>query len=121
MEGELTVARDIQRSIVPSNFPPFPEREEFDLIAVGRAKRQTTDAIRALNALRPATARVLRGGVECEVPVEQVTVGDTVRVRPGERIAVDGAVLEGRSQIVREIVGGDEFVEVETTEEQAAS
>ena len=51
----------------------------------GRAKRQTTEAIRALNALRPATARVRRDGVEVEVPVEQVAVGDLVVVRPGER------------------------------------
>jgi len=73
----------------------------------GRAKRQTTDAIRALNALRPATARVVRGGVECEVPVEQVTVGDAVRVRPGERIAVDGEVLEGRSHVDESLITGE--------------
>ena len=54
----------------------------------GRAKRQTADAIRALNALRPATARVQRDGVELEVPVEQVQRGDLVNVRPGERVAV---------------------------------
>jgi len=51
-----------------------------------RANRQTADAIRALNALRPAVARVRRHGVELEVPVEQVSVGDLVVVRAGERV-----------------------------------
>src|SRR5690606_26125568 len=62
-----------------------------------RAKRQTADAIRALNALRPEVARVRRNGVEAEVPAATVRVGDLVVVRPGERIAVDGEVVEGRS------------------------
>lgn len=73
----------------------------------GRAKRQTTDAIRALNALRPATARVLRKGVELDVPVEQVAIGDKVRVRPGERIAVDGQVVDGRSHVDESLITGE--------------
>ncbi len=73
----------------------------------GRAKRQTTDAIRALNALRPATARVVRDGVEVEVPVAQVTVGDLVSVRPGERIAVDGEVTAGRSHVDESLITGE--------------
>ncbi|MDL2336784.1 MAG: heavy metal translocating P-type ATPase [Pseudomonadota bacterium] len=77
----------------------------------GRAKRQTTDAIRALNALRPATARVLRSeaGVdtEVEVPVGQVRVGDRVVVRPGERIAVDGQILDGRSHVDESLITGE--------------
>ncbi len=72
-----------------------------------RAKRQTADAIRALNALRPATARVLREGVEVELPVEQVVVGDIVRVRPGERIAIDGQVLDGRSHADESLITGE--------------
>jgi Cu+-exporting ATPase len=72
-----------------------------------RAKRQTTDAIRALNALRPAAARVLRGDVEIELPVEQVAVGDRVRVRPGERIAVDAQVLDGRSHVDESLITGE--------------
>jgi Cu+-exporting ATPase len=72
-----------------------------------RAKRQTADAIRALNALRPATARVLRGGVEIELPVGQVAVGDVVRVRPGERIAVDGQVMDGRSHADESLITGE--------------
>jgi Cu+-exporting ATPase len=73
----------------------------------GRAKRQTTEAIRALNALRPATARVLRDGVEHELPVEQVRVGDRVRVRPGERLPVDGEVVEGRSHVDESLITGE--------------
>jgi P-type Cu+ transporter len=72
-----------------------------------RAKRQTTDAIRALNALRPATARVLRGDVEIELSVEQVAIGDRVRVRPGERIAVDAEVLDGRSHVDESLITGE--------------
>jgi len=72
-----------------------------------RAKRQTTDAIRALNALRPATARVRRDGVEVELLVEQVALGDLVLVRPGERIAVDGEVLEGRSHVDESLLTGE--------------
>ena len=73
----------------------------------GRAKRQTTDAIRALNALRPATARVLRDGRELELPAAQLVVGDTVRVRPGERIAVDGEVTEGCTHVDESLITGE--------------
>ena len=73
----------------------------------GRAKRQTTDAIRALNALRPATARVRRDGVETEVAIDKVVLGDEVLVRPGERIAVDGEVTEGRSHVDESLITGE--------------
>ena len=73
----------------------------------GRAKRQTTDAIRALNALRPATARVRRDGVEIEVAIDKVVLGDQVLVRPGERIAVDGEVVEGRSHVDESLITGE--------------
>ena len=73
----------------------------------GRAKRQTTDAIRALNELRPATARVRRDGLEVEVAVERVVVGDLVLVRPGERVAVDGEVVEGRSHVDESLITGE--------------
>jgi len=72
-----------------------------------RAKRQTTDAIRALNALRPETARVRRGGVDVDVPLAEVGVGDEVVVRPGERIAVDGVVLEGASHVDESLITGE--------------
>lgn len=73
----------------------------------GRAKRQTMAAIHALNALRPAMARVRRDGMEIELPVEQVVVGDRVLVRPGERLAVDGEVLEGRSHLDESLITGE--------------
>ncbi len=72
-----------------------------------RAKRQTTAAIRALNALRPATARVQRGGVETELPLHEVRVGDIVSVRPGERIAVDGRITAGRSHVDESLITGE--------------
>ena len=72
-----------------------------------RAKRQTTEAIRALNALRPTTAHVLRGDVEVEVPVADVAVGDLVAVRPGDRIAVDGEIVAGRSHVDESLITGE--------------
>ncbi len=72
-----------------------------------RAKRQTTDAIRALNALRPTTARVRRDGIDTDVPVGQVALGDTIVVRPGERVAVDGVVAEGESQADESLITGE--------------
>jgi Cu+-exporting ATPase len=72
-----------------------------------RAKRQTADAIRALNALRPTTALVRRDGVDVDVPVDQVQLGDVVVVRPGDRVAVDGEVREGRSHIDESLITGE--------------
>ena len=72
-----------------------------------RAKRQTTDAIRSLQALRPVTARVLRGGVEIETPIDQVAVGDAVRVRPGERVPVDAEVIAGSSHLDESLITGE--------------
>ncbi|MBT2747482.1 MULTISPECIES: heavy metal translocating P-type ATPase [unclassified Lysobacter] len=72
-----------------------------------RAKRQTTAAIRALQALRPASARVLRDGVEHEVAIAQLRVGDHVVVRPGERIAADGRIVEGRTHADESLITGE--------------
>jgi Cu+-exporting ATPase len=72
-----------------------------------RAKRGTTAAIRQLMDLRPKTARVLRGGAELEVPVGEVQVGDTVVVRPGESIPVDGEVSAGQSDIDEALITGE--------------
>eukprot|EP01034_Spumella_vulgaris_P035741 gene35741-44076_t len=71
-----------------------------------RAKRQTADAIRALQALRPDVARVRRDGVEVEVRVSTVRVGDLIVVRPGERIPVDGTVTEGASHVNESMLTG---------------
>ena len=72
-----------------------------------RAKRQTTEAIRALQALRPATARVRHDGVDRDLPIEAVRVGDTVVIRPGERVPVDAEVLEGASQVDESMLTGE--------------
>ena len=72
-----------------------------------RAKRQTTEAIRALNALRPNIARVRRGHQEIELPIAEVIVGDIVVVRPGERIPVDGEIIEGASHVDESLITGE--------------
>jgi Cu+-exporting ATPase len=72
-----------------------------------RAKRQTTEAIRALNALRPDTARVRRDGQEIELPLSQVAVDDIVVVRPGERLPVDGVVIEGAGEVDESLITGE--------------
>jgi len=71
------------------------------------AKRQTVSAITALQALQPQVARVKRGAREQEIGIEQVSVGDLVVVRPGERIAVDGTIADGRSHIDESMVTGE--------------
>ncbi len=73
-----------------------------------RARSQTGAAIKELLGLAPKRAlRVERDGSEHEVPLEEVQVGDRLRVRPGEKIAVDGAVLEGHSQVDESMVSGE--------------
>jgi len=72
-----------------------------------RAKRQTTGAIRDLQALRPDTATVRRDGVEREVPLAQVRVGDEVVLRPGVRVPVDGLVLQRRSHVDKSLLTGE--------------
>ncbi len=72
-----------------------------------RARRQTTAAIRALNALRPDTARVRSAAGDVDLPLAQVVVGDLVVVRSGERIAVDGLVIEGGSDVDESLVTGE--------------
>jgi Cu+-exporting ATPase len=72
-----------------------------------RAKHQTTAAIRALNALRPETARVRRNDRVEEIPVDSLQLGDLVVVRPGERIATDGKIREGSSQVDESLITGE--------------
>src|SRR5699024_181994 len=72
-----------------------------------RAKRSTGDAIRALMGLRAETARVIRDGQEIDIPTEQVAAGDLVRVRPGEKLPVDGFVVEGSSSVDESMITGE--------------
>jgi Cu+-exporting ATPase len=72
-----------------------------------RAKRQTASAIRALQVLRPDAARVRRGNQDIDVPIAEVSVGDLVVVRPGERIATDGVVAEGASHVDEALITGE--------------
>jgi Cu+-exporting ATPase len=81
-----------------------------------RARSATSGAIRALLGLQPKTARRLRAdGRDQDIPLEEVAVGDRLRVRPGERVPVDGVVLEGRSAVDESMVTGEPIpVEKET-------
>ena len=72
-----------------------------------RAKGRTSEAIKKLMGLRAKTARVVRDGAELEIPVDDVRVGDVVLVRPGEKIPVDGVVVEGRSAVDESMLTGE--------------
>ena len=72
-----------------------------------RARRRTSHAIRSLLDLSPPTARVIGDGGEREVPLAQVKSGDDLRVRPGEKIPVDGFVVEGRSSVNESMITGE--------------
>jgi Cu+-exporting ATPase len=72
-----------------------------------RAKSRTSAALRGLIALQPRTARVSRGGAEIDIPIEEVRGGDTVAVRPGERVPVDGEVISGASAVDESMLTGE--------------
>lgn len=72
-----------------------------------RAKSHTSDAIKKLINLQAKTARVIRDGKEVDVPIEEVKIGDHLRVRPGEKIPVDGVITEGESSIDESMVTGE--------------
>src|SRR4051794_6256077 len=107
--------------VVPSSFrshsgtPPLyfePAAVITTLVLLGqvlelRARSQTGSAIKALLNLSPKTARVVTNNSENDVPVEHVNVGDRIRVRPGEKIPVDGVVLEGYSSVDESMVTGE--------------
>jgi Cu+-exporting ATPase len=82
------------------------------LVLVGKllediAKGKASEAVRKLMELQPSLARVIRNGVEEEIPVEQVQVGDTIVVRPGEKIPVDGLVIGGQSTVDEKMITGE--------------
>ncbi|MDQ3930149.1 MAG: heavy metal translocating P-type ATPase, partial [Chloroflexota bacterium] len=72
-----------------------------------RAKGQTSEAIKKLMDLAPRIARVVRGSEEIDLPLEQVQVGDVLRVRPGDKVPVDGIVLEGHSSVDESMLTGE--------------
>ena len=82
------------------------------LILLGRfleakAKGRTSEAIKRLIGLAPKTARVIRNGEASEIPIDQVQIGDTVQVRPGEKVPVDGEVVEGSSFVDESMITGE--------------
>jgi P-type Cu+ transporter len=117
--------------LAPNVFPAsFQQRGKIDiyfeaaavitvLVLLGQvlelsARSRTGSAIRALLNLAPTVARVVRDGEERDVPLEQVQRGDRLRVRPGEKIPVDGKVLEGRTSVDESMITG-ESIPVEKT------
>jgi len=72
-----------------------------------RAKGRTSEALKRMMGLRARTARVVRDGQEMDLPVAEVRVGDVIVVRPGEKIPVDGAVVEGRSAVDESMITGE--------------
>src|SRR3990172_3775912 len=104
---------------VPAVFPEGTAEPFYDvtagvtgLVVLGqalevRAKGQTSQAIRKLIGLQAKTARVVRDGQELEIPVEEVLVGDVVVVRPGDKIPVDGTIVEGRSAVDESMITGE--------------
>ncbi|KKR51351.1 MAG: Cu(2+)-binding/translocating P-type ATPase [Candidatus Curtissbacteria bacterium GW2011_GWA1_40_16] len=72
-----------------------------------RAKGQTSEAIKKLIGMQAKTARVLVGGKEIDMPIEQVVIGSVIRVRPGEKIPVDGQILDGESSIDESMITGE--------------
>ncbi|HXF57422.1 MAG TPA: heavy metal translocating P-type ATPase [Actinomycetota bacterium] len=106
-------------TVAPGLFPAGVREVYYEAVGViltlillgrlleARARAGTGEAIRKLLGLRPRTARAVRDGSEVELPVEEVRVGDELVVRPGERIPVDGEVVEGRSTVDESMVTGE--------------
>ena len=106
-------------TIAPGVFPAGAGQTYFDtavvitvLVLLGqmlelRARHRTGEAIRQLLGLAPKTARLVRGDREVDVPLDAVQPGDTLRVRPGEKVPVDGAVLDGVAAVDESMVTGE--------------
>ena len=86
-----------------------------------RAKGKTSQAIRRLLDLRAKTARVIRDGEERDLPVEQVRKGDHIRVRPGEKLPVDGIIVEGSTRIDESMLTGEPMPVAKTTGDEVAA
>lgn len=86
-----------------------------------RARGKTSQAIKRLIGLQPKTARVIRDGVEADVAISKIGIGETLRVRPGERIAVDGVVIDGHTSVDESMLTGEPLpVEKKTGDEVVA-
>ncbi len=95
---------------IPDFFPPAIYLTAFHLLSgylSGLVRTRSSQAVRKLLSLQPLTASVVKEGSEIEIPVAQLRVGDRVRVRPGERIPVDGKIIEGISAIDQSLVTGE--------------
>jgi len=79
----------------------------FGSLLETRARRRTSEAIKRLIGLQPKTARVVRDGKEVDVELELIRVGDRIRVRPGERVPVDGTIVDGQSRIDESMLTGE--------------
>jgi len=105
--------------LFPSIFPQGTSEPFYDVVAVVialvvlgqalelRAKGRTSEAIKKLMGLQAKTARVIRDGQETDIPVEEVLVGDVVQVRPGEKVSVDGVIIEGSSAVDESMLTGE--------------
>ncbi|MEP0202939.1 MAG: heavy metal translocating P-type ATPase [Halioglobus sp.] len=80
-----------------------------------RARGRTSDAIKRLIGLQPATARIIRDGEELDIPIEDVVSGDLLRIRPGEKIPVDGDVVEGKTSVDESMLTGEPMPVEKTT------
>jgi Cu+-exporting ATPase len=106
-------------TMAPSLFPDGTAEPFWDVIPVViglvvlgqamemRARGRTSEAVKRLIGLKPKTARVVRDGQETDVPLAEVRVNDTLRVRPGEKIAVDGVIIEGHSSVDESMLTGE--------------
>lgn len=105
--------------LFPGIFPEGTSEPFYDVVAVVialvvlgqalelRAKGRTSEAIKKLMGLQAKTARVIRSGQEMDIPVEEVLVGDVIQVRPGEKIPVDGILVEGSSAVDESMLTGE--------------
>ncbi|MBI5823386.1 MAG: cadmium-translocating P-type ATPase [Chloroflexi bacterium] len=105
--------------LFPSVFPEGTSEPFYDVVSVVialvvlgqalelRAKGQSSSAIKKLLGLQAKTARVIRDGKEMDLPVEEVLVGDVIQVRPGEKIPVDGVIVEGASAVDESMLTGE--------------
>jgi Cu+-exporting ATPase len=119
-------------TLAPQLFPAGTAEPFWDVIAVViglvvlgqalemRARGRTSEAVQRLIGLRPKTARVVRDGKEMDIPLTQVRVNDTLRVRPGEKIAVDGVIIDGHSTVDESMLTGEPMPQEKSVDDEVA-